>query len=102
MTVKWVTVGSPAAHVAGFAVSLGPIGWLIMSEIQPLNVCGTAVGVAKLSNWTVNLIIAMTYLPLIDGLGRPATVWLTAGLAVVAIVFTRLYAAETRRVLGAG
>ena len=102
MTVNWVTVCSLAAHVAAFAVSLGPIARLIRSEIHPLNVCGTAVGVATLSNWTVNLIIAMTFLPLIHGLGRPATFWLDAGPAVVAIVFTRLYVAGTRRVLGAG
>ena len=56
--------GSLAAHVAAFAVSLGPIAWLITSEIHPLNVCGTALGVVTLSDWTVDLIVAMTFLPL--------------------------------------
>jgi len=86
--------GSLAAHVAAFAVSLGPIAWLITSEIHPLNVCGTGLGVATLSDWTVDLIVAMTFVPLIDGLGRPATFWLDAGPAVVAIVLTRLYVGE--------
>jgi Sugar (and other) transporter len=93
-SVKWVTAVSLAAHVAVFAVSLGASAWLITSEIHPLNVCGTAVGVATLSDWTVDLIVAMTFLPLIDGLSRPATFWLDEGPAVVAIVLTRLYMGE--------
>src|SRR5674536_361904 len=51
----------------------GPIAWLIMSKICPLNVRGTAAGIATLFDWAFNLIVAMTFLALIAALGRPAT-----------------------------
>lgn len=95
---KWVAVGSLMAYVAAFAISLGPIAWLIMSEIYPTNVRGTAMGIATLSNWAFNFIVAMTFLSLIDGLGRPGAFLLYAALGVAGLVFTRLYVPETKGV----
>ena len=95
---KWVAVGSLMAYVAAFAISLGPIAWLIMSEIYPLNVRGTAMGIATFSNWAFNFIVAMTFLSLIDGLGRAGAFWLYAALGVAGLVFVRLYVPETKGV----
>jgi len=49
-SLKWVTIGSLVGYIASFAISLGPIAWLIMSKICPLNVRGTAAGIATLLN----------------------------------------------------
>jgi sugar porter (SP) family MFS transporter len=97
-SLRVVAVGSLVAYVAAFAVSLGPIAWLVMSEIYPLNVRGTAVGLATLSNWAFNFIVAVTFLLLIDGVGRSGAFWLYAGVGVLGLVFTRLYVPETKGV----
>lgn len=95
---KWVSVGSLVVYVAAFAVSLGPIAWLLMSEIYPLNVRGSAVSVASLSNWAFNFLVAMTFLSLIDALGQSGAFWLYAGLGALALVFVRFYVPETKDV----
>lgn len=97
-SLKWVTIGSLVGYIASFAISLGPIAWLIMSKICPLNVRGTAAGIATLFDWAFNFIVAMTFLALIAALGRPATFGFYAGISLVAIVFTRLYVPETKGV----
>lgn len=35
-SLKWIAVGSVVLYIASFAMSLGPIGWILVSEILPL------------------------------------------------------------------
>ena len=49
-------------YVSAFAVSLGPIFWLLISEIYPLRVRGLAAGVATTANWASNLLVSLTLL----------------------------------------
>jgi SP family facilitated glucose transporter-like MFS transporter 8 len=46
--------------VIGFSLGLGPIPWLIMSEILPVNIKGLAGSIATMANWLVAWIITMT------------------------------------------
>ncbi len=96
--VKWVAVGSVMVYIAFFAISLGPIAWLIASEIFPLSVRGTAVGISTLSNWFFNFIVALTFLSLIDLLSTTGAFWLYGGVAIVGVLFTRFYTPETKGV----
>jgi MFS transporter, SP family, galactose:H+ symporter len=61
-TLKWFAVGGLLVYVAFFAVSLGPIGWLMISEIYPLNIRGRAMSVSGLANWLSNGVVAFTFL----------------------------------------
>ena len=70
-TLKWVAVSGLSVYVAFFAVSLGPIGWLMISEIYPLNIRGRGMSVSSLSNWLFNGMIAFTFLKLSKLLTQP-------------------------------
>lgn len=94
--LKWVTVGSLVVYIASFAISLGPIAWLIISEIYPLKIRGVAMSIATLSNWAFNFVVALTFLPLLDALGPPTTFWLYAVLGVCGWFFCRFYMPETK------
>ena len=41
--LKWMAVGSVVVYIASFAFSLGPIGWIVVSEILPLKIRGLAI-----------------------------------------------------------
>lgn len=60
-------------YIASFAFSLGPIGWLLNSEIYPLHIRGKAMGVATCANWVSNFIVTATFLNLINLLGKSGT-----------------------------
>ena len=49
-------------YIIGFAVGLGPVFWLMISEIFPLNVRGPAMAVCTVFNWAFNFVIAYTFL----------------------------------------
>lgn len=95
-SLKWVTVGSLLIYIASFAVSLGPICWLVISEIYPLKIRGVAMSIATVSNWTFNFIVALTFLILVDHLGKPCTFWLYAVIGIAGIIFCLMYVPETK------
>ncbi|HLK50167.1 MAG TPA: sugar porter family MFS transporter [Bryobacteraceae bacterium] len=95
-SLGWLAVISVMAYVACFAISLGPIFWLIISEIYPLRVRGLAMGVATMANWGFNLIVALTFLLLVQGVGAAGAFWLYAMVSIGAWVFSRRYVPETK------
>jgi SP family galactose:H+ symporter-like MFS transporter len=83
-------------YVAFFAIGLGPVFWLLISEIYPLKVRGLAMSIVTEANWGSNLIIALTFLTLIQLLGRPGTFWFYAVIGIGAWFFTYYYVPETK------
>jgi SP family galactose:H+ symporter-like MFS transporter len=83
-------------YVASFAIGLGPVFWLLISEIYPLRVRGLAMSIASEANWGSNLIIALTFLTLVQVLGRSGTFWLYALVGIGAWIFAFLLVPETK------
>ncbi|HUX86045.1 MAG TPA: sugar porter family MFS transporter [Chloroflexota bacterium] len=94
--VGWFAAASLAVYIASFAVGLGPVFWLLISEIYPLSVRGVGMSLATVVNWVTNLLVALTFLTLIDHLGKPGTFWLYASISVVAVIFSTLFIPETK------
>lgn len=63
-SLRWVIVGTVLIYIVFFAISLGPLGWLIISEIFPLKIRGVGMSVGALSTWFFNGIVAFTFLKL--------------------------------------
>lgn len=83
-------------YVVCFAFSLGPVVWVLIAEIYPTAVRGPAMSVATMANWSANLLVALTFLTLLDELGEAETFWLYAGITALALVFVVLRVPETR------
>jgi MFS transporter, SP family, galactose:H+ symporter len=49
--LKWIGVLSLAAYIGSFAIGLGPVLWLLISETFPLQIRGQAASVATMANW---------------------------------------------------
>jgi len=95
-SLKIITVLSVIFYIASFAISLGPIFWLIIAEIYPLNVRGRAMSLATLSNWAFNMAVASTFLTLTEKLGKAGAFWFYAVVCIAGIAFCRLYVPETK------
>jgi MFS family permease len=72
-SIKWVTISLIWIYIAFFAVSLGPLGWLIISEVFPLSVRGIGSSIGALSNWLFNGVVAFTFFKIVKGLTLPDT-----------------------------
>ncbi len=92
----WLTAASLAAYVGFFAIGLGPVFWLLISEIFPLAIRGRGMSAATIANWVANLVVALTFLQLVDLLGRPGVFFAYAFLTAGAFLFARALVPETK------
>jgi sugar porter (SP) family MFS transporter len=91
-----VTLVCLATFIASFAATWGPVVWVMIPEVLPLSVRGTAMGVAVFCNWGANFLVSQTFPPLLKGIG-PGPVFLGyAGLGVVAALFVKTQVKETK------
>jgi len=84
--------------IVGFAMSAGPIIWVICAEIFPLQGRDLGVTFSTATNWIVNAIVGGTFLSLLAGLGNGNTFLLYGGLNALFIVFFLLFVPETKGV----
>lgn len=83
-------------YVAAFAIAMGPIPWVLISEIFPGNIRGRAVAVGVGTIWAACLLVAQTFPMLKDWLGPGVTFWIYAGCSFLSLVFVYLLVPETK------
>lgn len=93
--VGYVTLASMILYVAFFAISLGPVFWLLISEIYPLRIRGAGEGVASVFNWAANLLVSLTFLSLIARFGEAISFWTLGVFSLIAVAFIYLRVPET-------
>jgi SP family galactose:H+ symporter-like MFS transporter len=94
--LAWIAVICLMSYVASFAISLGPIFWLLIAEIYPLKIRGLAEGTAATFNWASNLIVSLTFLTLIEKLGASSTFLLYALASLASWLFAYYFVPETK------
>ena len=52
-------------YIASFALSVGPVTWVILSEIFPTHLRGRALGIATFFLWSANFVVSQTF-PMMD------------------------------------
>jgi SP family galactose:H+ symporter-like MFS transporter len=95
-SLGWIAVSSLMVYVGSFAVGMGPVFWLILSEIYPLRIRGRAMSVGTVANWSANLIVALSFLTLTQALGKPATFWLYGAVSIGSWFFGFFLVPETK------
>lgn len=95
-SLGWIAVISLMVYVGAFAVGLGPVFWLVLSEIYPLRIRGRAMSVGTIANWGANLAVALSFLSLIQVLGKPVTFWLFGAISIGAWFFVYFLVPETK------
>jgi sugar porter (SP) family MFS transporter len=89
-------------YIACFALSVGPVTWVILSEIFPTRIRGRAMAVATVCLWVANYVISQTF-PMMDEnpwlLGkfhRAFPFWLYSAFCIILLVFVGRYVPETK------
>ena len=91
-----ITLVCLGTFIASFAATWGPVVWVMIPEVLPLNVRGTAMGVAVVGNWAANFLVSQTFPMLLSKFG-PGPVFLGyAGLGILAFIFVKALVTETK------
>ncbi len=83
-------------YIASFAVGLGPVFWLMISEIYPMGIRSKAMSLATVLNWAANFVVAGTFLSLISLITRQGAFFLFGFLGILAIAFFAWKVPETK------
>lgn len=89
-------IGALLVFIIGFAMSAGPIIWVICSEIYPLAGRDLGVTCSTATNWISNAIVGQTFLTMLATLGGGNTFLLYGGMNVLFIVFFLIFVPETK------
>lgn len=81
--------------IIGFSLGMGPIPWIIMSEILPVNIKGLAGSVATLANWFICWVVTLTA-PLLLSWSSAGTFTLYMFTSAITVVFAALLVPETK------
>ena len=82
--------------VGAFAVSLGPLPYVLMSEIFPLSMRGAGMSLASVSNWGFNFLVVFSFPILLAGIGLGGTFTIFAVMCGIGLVFAWRLVPETR------
>jgi SP family arabinose:H+ symporter-like MFS transporter len=86
------------AFIAAFAMALGPIPWILCSEIFPTKVRGRAMSIATFVIWSACYVVAQTFPMLNDNphIGPALTFWIYAACSLLGFVFVAALVPETK------
>jgi MFS transporter, SP family, galactose:H+ symporter len=90
-----ITVGFIGLYIVCFAFSLGPIVWLMISEIFPNQARARAAAISTAANWMANFLVSLSF-PILQAAMGPALWFLYAAMGVLAFIFIVGYVPETK------
>ncbi len=100
-TAIWVLV-FVLTYIASFALSVGPVVWVILSEIFPTRIRARAMAIATFFLWGANFVVSQTF-PMIDEnpwlvekFNHAASFWIYGLMCVVTLWFVYYYVPETK------
>ncbi|MEH0875880.1 sugar porter family MFS transporter [Pectobacterium cacticida] len=97
-SVQYFAVLMLLMFIVGFAMSAGPLIWVLCSEIQPLKGRDFGITCSTATNWIANMVVGATFLTLLNNLGSAGTFWIYSGLNILFILLTLWLIPETKNV----
>ena len=82
--------------IAIYAMTLAPVTWVILSEIFPNSIRGTAMAIATTSLWIACFILTYTFPWLNKLLNASGTFWLYALICLIGFLYIRRNLVETK------
>ncbi|HEX4260780.1 MAG TPA: sugar porter family MFS transporter [Acetobacteraceae bacterium] len=89
-----LAVACIALYKTAFSLSWGPLVWVLLPEVLPLQARGPAMGAATLLNWLANFFVALTF-PVLLAAGAGTIFEVFACFGLIAFFFARSLLHET-------
>lgn len=99
LDAEYIGIGSVIClfcYISFFAIGIGPVAWLIISEIFPLEIRGKAMGIACSANWICGFIVSISFLTLLETLTTSYTFYLYTLISIFGAAFVYFFVFETK------
>ena len=91
----WVLIGI-LLYISFFAISLGPLTFVVVAEIFPTNIRGRAMSVVIFFLWVSVYIVSQTFPMLLESIGSAYTFWIYMVMSVICWFFVYIQIPETK------
>lgn len=82
--------------IACFSSTLGPVMWVLISEIFPNRIRGLATSIAVFALWVANFILSYTFPIMTESFSIATTFWVYAGICILGVIFIKFCIPETK------
>jgi hypothetical protein len=83
-------------YIVAFAMSWGPVMWVLLGEMFPARMRGAALAVSGATNWAANFLVTVTFLPLLGAAGLAGSYAIYAIAAAISLPFVWAAVRETK------
>jgi MFS transporter, SP family, sugar:H+ symporter len=83
-------------YIVAFAVSWGPVMWVLLGEMFPNQMRGAGLALSGATNWLANFAVTVTFLPLLTTISLAGSYALYATAAAISLPFVWLTVRETK------
>ena len=94
--LPFLVVALTMTYLAFFQGSIGPVVWLLFSEIFPLRVRGLGVGISALFLWLGTFVVGFIFPTLLAAFGLSGSFIIFAVCSFIDLLFTYKFVPETR------
>ena len=92
--IHWILIPI-LSYIAFFAISLGPVPWIFISEVFPNKIRGRAVSIATMALWISNFIIAQSFPWMVENIGG-GSFYIFSMVCFVTFLFVLFMITETK------
>jgi sugar porter (SP) family MFS transporter len=83
-------------YIAFFAMAMGPIVWVVLAEIFPTRMRGSAMAIATVILWVSDFAVTLSFPVIADRLNESTAFWLYAAMCAIDFVFMLAVLPETK------
>lgn len=82
--------------IAFFAAFIGPVFWVLMSELFPERIRSVAISIAVFTNWLTNFVVVLFFPYVLKNAGGAVAFFVLALMALLMLIFTKKFVPETK------
>nr|QHN70675.1 MFS transporter 7 [Limenitis arthemis astyanax] len=94
--VGWLPLVCLVLFIVSFSLGFGPIPWMMMAELFPVEFRGTASGITVITNWLLVFIVTLCFPIMRDAIGIYSCFWFFSGFMVICVFFVFFLIPETK------
>lgn len=94
--IKYLAVVFCAVYIVSFSMSLGPVAFLLVSEVFPLKYRGSAMSITIVTNFICNFLVTGLFPIALDKIGGFYTFMIFAFICVLSLLFVKFIVFETK------
>lgn len=92
----WALLSCTLIFLACFAFSIGPLKFVVISEIFPASIRGRAMAISIMVMWVSDTLVGQLTPLMLAGFGTAGTFWFFSIFCLLAFIFTYRYLPETK------